>query len=81
MNPNEVPRYGLSQKELDQLFERAGEQLVAAAEARQQAAAWPGVIERVLGWLWRRSTAHHEALLAAEARIAALEAKMGLRQG
>lgn len=80
-NPNEMPKFGLSQEELDGLFARMGQELVTAAEARQQAAAWPSLIERALGWLWRRSTEHEKAMAAVELRIAALEASLGTSKG
>ena len=77
MNRNQTEQFGLSQEQLDELFVRTGEQLVGEAEARQHAAEWPWLIEKMLGWLWERSTAHTDALATIELRIAALEATIG----
>lgn len=47
-NDNETERFGVSQATLDRLFERTGQDLMNARDARQRAEVWPHQIEQVL---------------------------------
>jgi len=73
-NRNETERFGMTPGQIDAVFARSSAQAMADRNARQHAAEWPSVIERALAVLVGRSAKQDEALVALDARIAALEA-------
>lgn len=73
-NPNEVEKYQVSPEVLDRMLASSVEDAMQRRDAETRALEWPGQVNEVLTELAR-------AVAAVQARVAVLEAELGLGKG